>query len=99
MAFTYLALNLVFCVSIVVLFVKTYKKPSKAWWITLASLLLLTLIFDNLAIALGFFSYAPDRILGIYIGLAPIEDFFYAIMACLLIPPLWQRFAPAKERS
>lgn len=102
MAFTYLALNIVFCLFIIILFVKTVKVPSKTWWITLGAILLLTLIFDNLAIALGFFSYAPDRILGIHLWRAPIEDFFYAIMACLLVPVLWRRFAskkPTKEHA
>lgn len=73
--------------------------PSKNWWITLGAVLLLTLIFDNLAIWAGFFSYNPSLILGIHLGLAPIEDFFYAFMACLIIPLLLERFTQLKDTA
>ncbi|MGV9002200.1 MAG: lycopene cyclase domain-containing protein [Candidatus Saccharimonadaceae bacterium] len=76
---------------------KHFTKPSKTWWCTLAILLVLTLIFDNVAIGLGMFSYNPDRILGIYIGLTPIEDFFYALLACIIVPLLWERFKPTQR--
>ncbi len=81
------------------MFVKKFQKPSKNWWITLAIVLVLTLIFDNLAIWAGFFSYAPERILDIHIGLAPIEDFFYAILVCMLVPLLLTRFASTEKRK
>lgn len=97
MALTYLMLNVIFCVIILFLFARKFRRPSKSWWITLGIVLLLTLVFDNLAIWAGFFSYNPSLILGIRIGLAPIEDFFYAFMACLLIPLLLDRFSAAKE--
>jgi lycopene cyclase domain-containing protein len=74
------------------LFVRKLKRPSKNWWITLGIVLLLTLIFDNLAIWAGFFSYNPALILGIRVGLAPLEDFFYAVMVCLIVPLLLERF-------
>jgi lycopene cyclase domain-containing protein len=98
MAFTYLILNVVFILAIVFLFVKKLTKPSKAWWITLATLLVLTLIFDNLIIYFGMVGYTPELILGFRIGFAPIEDFFYSLLACILVPLLWQRFAPANEK-
>jgi len=99
MAFTYLILNVLFCLTIIVLFARKFKKPSKAWWITLLVVLLLTLIFDNLAIWAGFFTYSPERILGLHIGLAPLEDFFYAFMVCLLVPLLLDRFKNLKENE
>ena len=92
MAFTYLILNVIFMACIVALLVKNVKKPSKNWAMTLIALLLLTLVFDNLAIWAGIFTYAPDKILGVHVGFAPIEDFFYAIFAVILIPVLWERF-------
>ena len=101
MAFTYLIVNIVFIGIVLFLFAKSFQKPTPAWWITLAALLILTLIFDNLAIWAGMFHYAPEKILGIHIGLAPVEDFFYALLAALLIPTLWRHFGSldAKKRG
>jgi lycopene cyclase domain-containing protein len=56
-----------------------------------ATLLVLTGIFDSLIIALHIVAYNPERILGLRIGKAPIEDFAYTIAASLLIPYLWTR--------
>ncbi len=86
---TYLILNCVIIVAVCLVLRITPRTPSKAWLVMLGALLLLTLVFDNLMIALDFFHYAPDKILGIYIGLAPIEDFMYALLAALLIPAIW----------
>lgn len=98
MALTYLILNLFILTWAALLFVKKWKRPSKTWWITLAAMATLTLVFDSLAIYLGFFHYNEANILGITVGLAPIEDFFYALVAVIIVPALWKRFAPAKER-
>lgn len=99
MAFTYLILNIVFAGCVTFLLAKKFSKPTKTWWITFAILLGLTFIFDNLAIWLGFFSYNPELILGISVGLAPIEDFFYAVMACIFVPLLWDHFnSQTKEK-
>ena len=91
MAFTYLILNVVFVAGILFIFRKSIKKPTKTWWLMLLALIILTAIFDNLMIWAGLFSYNPIMISGIYVGLAPIEDFFYAILAAILVPILWQR--------
>ena len=88
MAFTYLILNTVFTLVIGIAFIVKVGRPSKNWWITLAGVMALTLVFDNLAIWAGFFSYNTSLISGLYIGLAPIEDFFYALIVCLLVPVL-----------
>ena len=99
MAFTYLILNCIFIACIVFLFVKTFTRPSKTWWMTLLILLVLTLIFDNLAIWANFFHYTPEKILGIYIIQAPIEDFFYALLAVIIIPVLWRHFKTVGEEK
>lgn len=57
---------------------------------TLTVLLLLTLIFDNLIIIAGIVEYSSNRISGIYLFRAPIEDFAYTIGMVLLIPLLWK---------
>lgn len=56
---------------------------------TLLLLVVLTAIFDSLMVALGFFDYESSKIIGVYIGKAPIEDFFYSILAVILIPSVW----------
>lgn len=81
------------------LLTRRVSKPSSAWWITLLVLLTLTLVFDNLIIIFGMVSYNPLLISGIHIGKAPIEDFFYAILACSIVPILWRQFAPKNEKK
>jgi small toxic polypeptide LdrA/B/C/D len=53
------------------------------------ALLVLTGVFDSVMIAAGLFGYTADTRLGPTIGLAPIEDFAYPIVAVLLVPAVW----------
>ena len=64
----------------------TVIKPLGA---ALAVMLVLTAIFDNLMIYAGLFDYGSGTLSGVHIGLAPIEDFFYAACAVFLLPGLW----------
>ena len=52
-------------------------------------MLLLTLVFDNLIIATGIVDYDPEKISGIRLGVAPIEDFAYTLVALVLVPSLF----------
>lgn len=88
---TYIILNTLFLAAILVLFNVRPRKPSTPWLLMFVSLILITLIFDSLMISLGFFYYTPEKILGVIIGKAPIEDFFYAILAAIIIPALWYK--------
>lgn len=67
---------------------------TKQWWLTLAALLAMTVVFDNIMISMGFVGYNTDKLLGIYAYVAPIEDFFYAVLAVLMVPAMWNIFAP-----
>lgn len=89
--FTYIMLNIIFIAIVVVSLNIRPLRPSKPWLIMFVSLIILTLVFDSLMIALGFFYYSPDKILGVMIGSVPIEDFFYAILAALIIPAVWYK--------
>ena len=40
-------------------------------------------------IAVGLFTYADEHIIGLRIGLAPLEDFAYTLAALILLPALW----------
>lgn len=57
-------------------------------------LCILTAVFDNIMIAAGLFTYPPDLISGIRVGLAPIEDFAYPLCAAFLLPALWTLLRP-----
>lgn len=52
-------------------------------------LLVMTAVFDNIMIGVGLVDYAPDRISGVTIGIAPLEDFAYSIAALVLLPSVW----------
>ena len=94
---TYLVLNLLFLVTLIMFMPKSFSKPPVAWWITLGGLLLLTAIFDPLIIYLNIVDYDPTKILGITLLGAPIEDFFYALYAACIVPLVWNRLGEKKE--
>jgi lycopene cyclase domain-containing protein len=49
----------------------------------------MTAVFDNIMISVGLVDYAPQLISGAFIGVAPLEDFAYAIAAIVGLPSLW----------
>ncbi|WP_144873951.1 lycopene cyclase domain-containing protein [Microbacterium sp. 1.5R] len=53
------------------------------------ALIVLTAVFDTVMIASGLFHYSPDHLVGVRIGLAPLEDFAYPIAGAILLPALW----------
>lgn len=52
----------------------------------------LTAIFDNVIIGTGIVAYDEEKLLGIKILYAPIEDFAYTAVALVLIPSLFNFF-------
>lgn len=91
--FTYLVIDIVFCVAVIVLLLVVRQSSAHRKYVVLGlgSLLILTIIFDNIMIWLGLFSYDADRILGFHIGLVPVEDLAYPFVAAVLVPWLWHR--------
>ena len=57
--------------------------------IGLVALVALTAVFDNVIVGSGMVAYDASRILGLRIGVAPIEDFSYCVVAALALPALW----------
>lgn len=57
-------------------------------------LLVLTAVFDNIMIALDLFTYPPEHLSGLRIGLAPIEDFSYPLCAAFGIPAVYTLLRP-----
>ncbi len=79
------------------------RGPTAGTWLlgvggVLVVLLLMTALFDNVMIGIGLVGYDPELISGAFIGVAPLEDFAYAIAAAVLLPSLWvllERRTPA----
>jgi lycopene cyclase domain-containing protein len=57
--------------------------------IAAAIVVVLTAAFDNLLIAAGIIAYDRTGMSGLTVGLAPLEDFAYAIAAGIGLPSLW----------
>jgi lycopene cyclase domain-containing protein len=89
---TYLILNVsVIIISSALLF-KWLRFPVRLILITLIILLILTAVFDNLIVGLDIVRYDPNKILGIYIFKAPLEDFMYSLLAIIIVPAVWNVF-------
>lgn len=88
---TYILLNLLFILTLLMFIPRTLTRPPKAWWLTLVVVVALTAIFDPIIIALDIVAYDPSKILGLYWFGAPIEDFFYAIYAVCIVPLVWNK--------
>lgn len=52
-------------------------------------LLVMTAVFDNVMIGIGLVGYDEAKISGVFVGIAPLEDFAYAMAALVLLPSLW----------
>jgi lycopene cyclase domain-containing protein len=96
---TYFALNAsVLLTLFVVLNLFLRKTPWKLVGLTLLATMVLTAIFDSVIVGTGIVAYDTSKILGLMIGLAPVEDFAYTIAAALLIPAVWILLGKRKTR-
>jgi lycopene cyclase domain-containing protein len=87
---TYWTLNAIFLVVVAVVLILARRRVSwPALGITLAVLLVMTAVFDNVMIGVGLVAYNESLISGAFIGIAPLEDFAYAIAAVVGLPSLW----------
>ena len=104
---TYLVLDLVFvAVAAVVLVVAVARGVTgdrralvRRLAITLAVLLAMTAVFDNLMISAGLVAYDDANRLGWSIGVAPVEDFAYPVAGVLLLPALWHLLGARDPRG
>lgn len=90
---TYTLINLVFLVPTLVLAVVGWRSgrvSRSALALTAIVMIALTIVFDNLMIRVGLFTYAEDLISGIMIGAMPVEDLAYTVFAVLALPALWE---------
>ena len=95
---TYWLVNLPFLAAVALVAGATAAARRSPRWraVALAAipLVVLTAVFDNVIVATGIVAYAPERISGIRLGVAPVEDFSYAIAAVVLLPCLWSLLTP-----
>lgn len=101
---TYLILNAVFLALVIAVATASVVARRAPRWrlIGLAAipLVVLTAVFDNVLVGVGIVAYDPQRISGLRLGTAPLEDFAYAIAAVVLLPCLWSLLTPrAAARS
>ncbi|PFG30635.1 lycopene cyclase domain-containing protein [Paramicrobacterium agarici] len=68
-----------------------------SWAITVSALVALTLIFDNIMMAAGFFDYGTSQISGLRIGLIPAEDLLYPLAGSLFIAGLSSLISPERR--
>ena len=92
-SFTYMALNAPFlAAALLVALAALLVRRAPLWRVlglTAMGVLLLTAVFDNVLVGTGIVGYDAKRISGAFVGVAPIEDFAYAIAAVLMLPSLW----------
>jgi lycopene cyclase domain-containing protein len=69
----------------------------KAVGLSFGGLAVLTAAFDSVMIAMELFHYDASHILGLKIGLAPVEDFAYPLAGVLALPGLWMWLARGPE--
>ena len=100
---TYWMLNLPFlAVAALVALAAVLARKAPSWrGIGLAAVvvLILTAVFDNVLVATGIVGYDPALISGAKVGVAPLEDFAYAIAGLVLLPSLWSLLTPRKAEA
>ncbi|ASN18590.1 prenyltransferase [Arthrobacter sp. YN] len=105
---TYLWLALAFIAAAViagVIFARQGAQPGetgkhwKAVGLAFAALAVLTAVFDSVMIGMELFHYDASHILGLKVGLAPIEDFAYPLAGVVALPGLWMWLTRNRKRS
>jgi lycopene cyclase domain-containing protein len=97
---TYSVMNLFFLipVGLAAFLVRRWLSGRALLW-TAFAVLTATAIFDNYIIGTGVVAYADSTLSGIRIGLAPIEDFGYAIAAILGLPTIWEYLLEKRRKD
>ena len=98
---TYIVLNLIF-ICLALGYIALQKRRSYSWrliGVTLCVLVVCTAIFDSLIIQWGIVAYDYAKTLGFMVGAAPIEDFFYALLAGIFIPVLWHTLGAPNDNQ
>lgn len=101
---TYLSLGAIFLLPALVVAIVVWRRrrPSRTWWLATAVsalvLVVLTAIFDSVMIAVDLFRFDEAALVGVRLGLAPLEDLAWPLAAALLLPSLWHLLGGEEER-
>lgn len=85
-----------------VLAVVALRRDRRGWAavaIAAAAVLALTVVFDSIMIGIDLFRYDDALLLGAHIGLAPIEDLAYALIAVGIAVAVWRLWPVRGARS
>ncbi len=97
---TYWLLNLAFLLVVAGVALAAMLSRREPRWrvvgLTLIGVLVMTAVFDNIMISVGLVGYNPANISGVFIGVAPLEDFAYAVAAVVLLPSIWMLRGPVR---
>jgi lycopene cyclase domain-containing protein len=100
---TYWLLNLAFLAVVAVAAIAALIARHAPRWrlvgLTAIVVVVMTAVFDNVLVGVGIVAYDPARISGIRIGVAPLEDFAYAIAAVVVLPSLWSLLTPRARET
>ena len=99
---SYWALNAIFLAVVAAVALAAIVTRRAPRWasvaVALAVVLLMTAVFDNIMIGVGLVGYDEAKISGAFVGIAPLEDFAYAVAAVILLPSLWALIGGARDR-
>ena len=93
--YTYLLMGLPFIITALLIdwfLLKTRVITSKQCWIVMALLIIMTALFDQFLAGFPIVLYDESKILGIFVGSAPIEDFMYTIAAVIGLGSIWTHY-------
>jgi lycopene cyclase domain-containing protein len=97
---TYWLLNAVFLAVVALVALAAILSRRAPHWravgLVLVGVLVLTAVFDNVMIGVGLVGYDATMISGVFVGVAPLEDFAYAIAAVVGLPSLWTLLGPRR---
>jgi lycopene cyclase domain-containing protein len=100
---TYWALNTIFLGVVVLVVAAALLLRRPPTWVSVGAagviLILITAVFDNVMIGVGLVGYNKHLISGVFIGIAPLEDFAYTLAAVLLLPSLWALLGARRENA
>lgn len=97
---TYAGLALIFVAfsAAVAVGVAVARRLPARWWlttvITIAGMLVLTVVFDSLMIISDLFRFDESSLLGVHLWHAPLEDLAWPLAAGLLLPALRELLHP-----
>lgn len=93
MSYGQLNLLMVVLVAIVAGILAFQARVGARWWgqVALAWVVLtvLTIVFDSIMIAADLFRFDEEKLTGVTLWLAPVEDLAWPLAAALLLPAVW----------